>query len=87
MVETARYTPKFNVFCAVLEQKMFRPLIFADRTPTCVVYLHILEELVIPISEEAGRNVLLKQVGAPAVFYIATGDLFDWYRLEAALVT
>ena len=28
VVETARYTQKFNVFCAVLEKKMFGPLIF-----------------------------------------------------------
>jgi len=86
VVETARYTPKFNVFCAVLEQKMFGPLIFADRTPNCVVYLHILEELVMPISEEAGLYVLLKQVGAPAVPDISADDVFDRYRLEAALV-
>jgi len=33
VVETARYTPKFSVFCAVLEQKMFGSLIFTDRTP------------------------------------------------------
>jgi len=62
-------------------------LIFADRIPNCVVYLHILEELIIPVSEEAGLYVLSKQVGGPAVSHIAAGDLFDRYRLEAAFVT
>ena len=87
VVDTARYTPKFGVFCAVSKQKMFWPLIFADRTLHYVVYLHILEEFVIPISEEAVLYVLLKQGGAPAVSHIAAGDFFDWYSLEAALVT
>jgi len=87
VVETARYTSKFNDFCAVLEQKMFGPLIFVDRTPNCVMYLHILEELIIPVLEEAGLYVLLKQAGGPPVSHIAAGDLLDRYRLEAALVT
>ena len=62
-------------------------MIFADRTLHYVVYLHILEEFVIPISEEAVLYVLLKQGGAPAVSHIAAGDLFHWYSLEAALVS
>lgn len=63
--EIERDSPKLNVWCGVMYERIVGPFFFAERTITGDIYLDMLTEYVIPQLEEFQPQIIFQQDGAP----------------------
>jgi hypothetical protein len=67
--EYVRGSPKVNVWCGLLYDRVIGPFFFSESTVTGVVYLDLLEQYVFPqietLEQETVRRVIFMQEGAP----------------------
>ncbi|KFM68198.1 hypothetical protein X975_25037, partial [Stegodyphus mimosarum] len=63
--ETQRDSPKVNVWCGLMHDRVIGPFLFTEKTVSSVVYLDMLENFVFPQLEELQPHVFLQQDGAP----------------------
>lgn len=67
--EHVRDSPKLNVWCGLLYDKVIGPFFFAEKTINGIVYLDMLEQFLFPqledIEAQGGERVILMQDGAP----------------------
>ncbi|KFM67202.1 hypothetical protein X975_24764, partial [Stegodyphus mimosarum] len=63
--EAQRNSPKVNVWCGQIHDRVIWPFLFTEKTVSSVVYLDILENFVFRQLEELQPHVLLQQDGAP----------------------
>jgi hypothetical protein len=64
-VEHIRDSPKVNVWCGLLHNRLIGPFFFAEATVTSRNYLDMLENFVHPQLQELQPAVLFQQDGAP----------------------
>jgi hypothetical protein len=65
MREHERDSPKVNVWCDLMHDRIISPFFFAEKTVTANVYLDMLEQFVISQLREQLPNIMLQQDGAP----------------------
>ncbi|KFM72979.1 Transposable element Tc1 transposase, partial [Stegodyphus mimosarum] len=58
-------SPKVNVWCGQMHDRVIGPFFFTEKTVSSVVYLDMLENFVFPQLEELHPHVVLQQDGAP----------------------
>ncbi|KFM65698.1 Transposable element Tcb2 transposase, partial [Stegodyphus mimosarum] len=58
-------SPKVNVWCGLMHDRVIGPFFFTEKTVSSVVYLDMLENFVFPQLEELQPHVFLQQNGAP----------------------
>ncbi|KFM72225.1 hypothetical protein X975_12840, partial [Stegodyphus mimosarum] len=58
-------SPKVNVQCGLMHDRVIGPFFFTEKTVSSVVYLDMLENFVFPQLEELQPHVFLQQDGAP----------------------
>lgn len=63
--EHIRDSPKVNVWCGLLCNKVIGPFFFCENTVNSQVYLDLLERFVFPQLQEFQPNILFQQDGAP----------------------
>ncbi|KFM71424.1 hypothetical protein X975_15209, partial [Stegodyphus mimosarum] len=63
--EAQRDSPKVNVWCGLMYDRVIGPFFFTEKTVSSVVYLDILENFVFPQLEELQPHVVLQQDGTP----------------------
>jgi hypothetical protein len=61
LLNLLRKSPWLKMFCALFKQNVLGSLYFADRTMSGTEYLDILEEFLMPISEEESPDDTLFQ--------------------------
>ena len=64
IIEHVRDSPKVNVWCGIMCDRIIGPFFFAERTVNGVIYLDMLEQFVIP-QLELQPQVIFQQDGAP----------------------
>ncbi|KFM62835.1 hypothetical protein X975_24013, partial [Stegodyphus mimosarum] len=62
--ETQRDSPKVNVWCGLMHDRVIGLFVFTEKTVLSVVYLDMLENFVFPQLEELQPHVSLQQDGA-----------------------
>jgi hypothetical protein len=67
-VQQERDSPKVNVFCAILPQKVYGPFFFLEKTVTGISYLDMLQFWFFPQLEDEPQNFIWQQDGAPPHF-------------------
>lgn len=75
--EVVRDSPKVNVWCGVMFDRIIGPFFFIERTITANVYLDMLTEYVIPQLEDMQPNVIFQQDGAPPHWGLAVRDFLN----------
>lgn len=72
--EHVRDSPKLNVWCGLLNDRVVGPFFFAERTITGIIYLDMLELFVFPqideIEQQTGKRVIFMQDGAPPHYHL-----------------
>ncbi|KFM75855.1 Transposable element Tcb1 transposase, partial [Stegodyphus mimosarum] len=63
--EAQRDSPKVNVWCGLMHDRVTGAFFFTEKTVSSVVYLDMLENFVFPQLEELQPHVFLQQDGAP----------------------
>ncbi|KFM78615.1 hypothetical protein X975_09761, partial [Stegodyphus mimosarum] len=63
--EAQRDSPKVNVWCGLIHDRVIEPFFFTEKTVSSVVYLDMLENFVFPQLEELQPHVFLQQDGTP----------------------
>ena len=63
--ELERDSPKLNVWCGILHDKIIGPFFFAEKSITAQIYLDVLTEYVSPQLEQYQPQVIFQQDGAP----------------------
>lgn len=63
--EIQRDSPKLNVWCGVMRNRIIGPFFFAEKTITAAVYLDLLTEYVAPQLADLQPTVMFQQDGAP----------------------
>lgn len=63
--EHVRDSPKVNVWCGVLEDRIIGPFFFHEPTVTASTYLDMLEQFVYPQLEGLQPEIIFQQDGAP----------------------
>lgn len=64
-LEIARDSPKVNVWCGLMHDRIIGPFFFAEKTVKSVNYLDMLENFVFPQIEGLHPDIILQQDGAP----------------------
>ncbi|KFM67649.1 hypothetical protein X975_03945, partial [Stegodyphus mimosarum] len=63
--EAQRDSPKVNVWCGLMHDRVIGPFFYTEKTVSSVVYLDMLENFVFPQLEELQPHVFLQEDGAP----------------------
>lgn len=63
--EHIRGSPKVNVWCALMHNKVIGPFFFAENTITGISYCDMIQEYLLPQVEEMQPAILFQQDGAP----------------------
>ncbi|KFM61029.1 hypothetical protein X975_23527, partial [Stegodyphus mimosarum] len=63
--DAQRDSPKVNVCCGLMHDRVIGPFVFTEKTVSSAVYLDMLENFVFPQLEELQPNAFLQQDGAP----------------------
>ena len=63
--ELKRDSPKLNVWCGIMHDKIIGPFFFAEKSITAQIYLDVLTEYVSPQLEQYQPQVIFQQEGAP----------------------
>ena len=61
-----RDSPKVNVFCAISNEKVYGPFFFEEPTINGMIYLHMLENRLMPQLNEDSNGYIFQQDGSPA---------------------
>ncbi|KFM65620.1 hypothetical protein X975_08683, partial [Stegodyphus mimosarum] len=61
-----RDSPKVNMWCGLMHNRVIGPFFFTEKTVSSVVYLDMLKNFVFLQLEELQPNVFLQQDGAPS---------------------
>lgn len=64
-MEMVRDSPKVNVWCGLLHDRVIGPFFFAEASITSAVYLDMLEQFAFPQIEDLQPDIVLQQDGAP----------------------
>ena len=64
--ELERDSPKLNVWCGIMHDKIIGPFFFAEESITAQIYLDVLTEYVSPQLEQYQPQVIFQQDGAPS---------------------
>ena len=79
--EYVRGSPKVNVWCGLLYDRVIGPFFFSESTITGVVYLDLLEQYVFPqietFEQETVSRVIFMQDGAPPHFSCFVTDVLN----------
>jgi len=79
--EYVRGSPKVNVWCGLLYDRVIGPFFFSESTITGVVYLDLLEQYVFPqietFEQESVSRVISMQDGAPPHFSCFVTDVLN----------
>jgi hypothetical protein len=67
-VEHQRDSPKVNVFCAILSEKVYGPFFFAEETVTGMTYLDMLQLWLMPQLQKI-PTFIFQQDRSPAHFF------------------
>ena len=60
-----RDSPKLNVWCGIMHDKIIGPFLFAEKSITAQIYLDVLTKYVSPQLEHYQPQVIFQQDGAP----------------------
>ena len=63
--ELERNSPKLNVWCGMMHNKMIGPFFFAEKSTTAQIYLDVLAEYVSPQLEQYQPQVIFQQDAVP----------------------
>jgi hypothetical protein len=63
--EHEKYSPKLNVWCGLMHNRVIGPFIFAEQTVTTTIYCDMLENFMVPQVEDLQPTVIFQQDGAP----------------------
>ena len=63
--ELERDSPKLNVWCGIIHNKIIGPFFFAEKSITTQTYLDVTTEQMSPQLEQYQLQVIFQQVGAP----------------------
>ena len=63
--ELERDSPKLNVWCGIMHDKIIGPFFFAEKSITAQIYLDLLTEYVSPQLEQYQPQLIFQQDGAP----------------------
>lgn len=76
-----RDTPKVNVWCGLMQDRIIGPFMFAENTITGTIYLDMLEMYVFPqideIEREKGIEVTFQQDGAPCHYSLIVQEALN----------
>ena len=75
--EIERDSPKVNVWCGLLCNKVIGPFFFEEKTITADIYLDTLTEYVTPQLEEFQPHILFQQDGAPPHWGLKVREFLD----------
>ena len=62
-----RDSPKLNVWCGIMHDKIIGPFFFAEKSITAQIYLDLLTEYASPQLEQYQPLVIFQQDGAPLI--------------------
>ncbi|GBN94998.1 hypothetical protein AVEN_268037-1 [Araneus ventricosus] len=65
VLEQARDSPKVNMWCGLLCDRIIGPFFFSEVTVRSANYLHMIEVLAFPQIEDVQSNIIFQQDGAP----------------------
>ena len=69
VIENVRDSLKVNVFCALLNEKAYGPIFFEEPTVNGMIYLHMLENWLMPQLNEDSNDYIFQQDGSPAHYH------------------
>lgn len=75
--ELTRDSPKVNVWCGLMHNKVIGPFFFCEKTITAHIYLDVLRAYVVPQLEEYQPLVLFQQDGAPPHWGLVVREFLD----------
>ena len=75
--ELERDSPKLNVWCGIMHDKIIGPFFFAEKSITAQIYLDLLTEYVSPQLEQYQTLVIFQQDGAPPRWGLAVGQFLN----------
>jgi len=65
VIEHIRDSPKVNVWCGLLHDRLVGPFFFAEDTVTSTIYMNMLEGFAFPQIEDLQPDIIFQQDGAP----------------------
>ena len=65
--ELERDSPKLNVWCGIMHDKIIGPFFFAEKSIIVKIYLNLSTEYVSPQLEQFEQQVIFQQDGAPPI--------------------
>lgn len=75
--EEIRDSPKVNVWCGLMHNKIIGPFFFAELSITGNIYLDMLQHFVIPQLNDLQPRVIFQQDGAPPHWALAVRDFLN----------
>lgn len=77
LAEYIRDSPKVNVWCGLMYNRIFGPFFFAEKTINGAVYLDMLENFLFPQLEEIEDRIIFQQDGAPPHYHNSVTDALN----------
>ena len=75
--ELERDSPKLNVRCRIMYNKIIGPFFFAEKSITAQIFLDLLTEYVSPQLEKYQPQVIFQQDGAPSHWGLEVREFFN----------
>ena len=76
-IEHERNSPKVNVWCGLMHDRVIGPFFFAEPTISAITYLDMLEHYAAPQLEQFQPRVLFQQDGAPPRWGLVVRNFLD----------
>jgi len=69
VIDNVRDCPKVNFFCAISNENVYEPFFFEELTVNGMIYLHMLENWLMPQLNEDSNDYIFQQDGSPAHYH------------------